>query len=186
MYSFAKNTYLYPRDTEIPSAFPKISEPKIIGSFSLNDKRCYLSDARNCKFLRKLSPNQRVEFDLNNGYENVVHKPESCQNEKIDHLLQFILRNLNTIRQINTNKSTNDSFLPVDVVCFRGLLRLIMCTPYENREAWCILATKFKGTIYLCALETDKKRNDRLNESEMSKRILSYGFKFEQYMLAGN
>lgn len=183
MCSAAKNTYISPRDTEIPSKFPSISQPKIIGSFSLNEKRKYLPDTRNCKYVYKHYDSERVNYDLNEGIENVIRKPESGSDEKLTHLLEFIVRNKQKLIAINPNNGKN-RILP-DFVCFRGLLRLIMCTPYEHRDAWIILATKYKGTIYLCAEETEKQLNERLNRTDVSKRILSYGFKFEQFILTG-
>lgn len=181
MCSSTKNTYLSPRDTQNPTRFPSISQPKIIGSFSLNDNRQYLPDARNCKYVYKNYNSDRVHYDLNEGIENVIRKPDSCSDEKLTHLLEFIGRNKQKLR----NSNSKDKVLSTDFVCFRGLLRLIMCTPYEHRDPWIILATKFKGTIYLCAQETEKQIQERLNRTDVSKQILSYGFKFEQFILTG-
>ena len=72
----------------------------------------------------------------------------------------------------------------VDFVCFRGLLTTLMCTPYERRDGWEFNAVKFKKTIYLCAVETDQKKSQRLNESQRQKDMCSWGFKFEQYVLS--
>lgn len=181
MHSLTKNTYLSPRCTENPSKFPSISQPKIIGSFSLNENRQYLPDARNCKYVYTKHQSDRVSYDLNEGMEQVIRKPESSFKEKISHLLEFILRNKEKLR--NVSNDAENRILSTDFVCFRGLLRLIMCSPYERRDPWIILATKYKGTIYLCDLETEKKIQDRMNQTEVSKRICSYGFKFEQFIL---
>lgn len=183
MHSSTKNTYLSPKYTENPPQFPSISQPKIIGSFSLDENRQYIADARNCKYVYSKYQSDRVCYDLNEGMEQVIRKPELCTEEKITHLLEFILRNKEKLR--NISNVTENRILSTDFVCFRGLLRLIMCSPYERRDPWSILATKYKGTIYLCDLETEKKRTDRMNQTEASKRICSYGFKFEQYILSG-
>ena len=61
-----------------------------------------------------------------------------------------------------------------------------MCSPYEQYEDWIILATKYKGRIYLCQKETEKKRQAVEAESDKQKKILSYGYKFEQFVLSGN
>lgn len=194
MFSSKQNTHLAPRDTEEPRNFPSISQPKIVGSFSLNSVRQYLPDTRNCKYVYTNYSNHSP-FDLNAGIDQVIRKPESCVDEKITHLLEFIVRNKHRLK--NQNNRTNGSdgsrggddkahILSADFVCFRGLLRLLMCTPYEFRDGWIILATKFKGTIYLCAKETDKQKTERENVSDQMKRIFSYGFKFEQFILTGN
>lgn len=75
--------------------------------------------------------------------------------------------------------------LPVDFVCFRGLLTVIVCTPYENQEDWIICATKFRGTIYLCAFDTTDKVHSRKNMTERDKLMTYWGYKFEQYMTTG-
>lgn len=150
----------------------------------MNENRQYWPDTRNCKYIHRNYHSDRVHFDLNEGIEHVIRKSEVCSNEKLTHLLEFILRNKQRLRKINQNTECND-FFAANFVCYRGLLRLIMCTPYEKRDSWIILATKFKGTIYLCARDTEKQTQDRLNQTDATKRILSYGFKFEQFILTG-
>lgn len=184
MQSSVKNTYLSPQNTNNPRQFPSISQPKIVGSFSLNENREYLPDARNCQYVYKNYHSGRINFDLNEGMEHVIRKPEFAKDEKITHLLDFISRNRQKLKK-DDKHDDRSRFLSSDVVCFRGLLRLIMCTPYEHKDAWIILATKYKGTIYLCALDTEKQIQDRTNQSATQTRIFSYGFKFEQYILSG-
>lgn len=185
MCSSIKNTYLSPRNTREPARFPSISQPKIIGHFSLNENRQYFTDARNCKYVYKHYKSERVEYDLNDGIEHVKRKPDSAKDEKITHLLEFIIRNKRKLRKNQTEDSNRDGILLPEFICFRGLLRMIMCSPYEQRDSWTILATKYKGTIYLCAEETEKQIQERMNMTSNMKRILSYGFKFEQYILSG-
>jgi RAT1-interacting protein len=72
-----------------------------------------------------------------------------------------------------------------DFVCFRGLLTMLMCTPYEMNDDWIICATKWKGIIFLCARETEKKRLYRAQLSERDRQFTSWGYKFEQYMSSG-
>lgn len=180
-----QNTFLCPRKVHEPKNFPSFSPPTIIGSFSLDGNRVYIPDTRNCKYVRKNDLGNPLHLDLNKGYENVIRKSSQCENENLDHLLRFIIENMPKLVHSKDSTASQRKSLNVDFVCFRGLLRLVMCTPYENRDSWIILATKFNGTIYLCALETDEKKHERLNMTESTKKILSYGFKFEQYMLTG-
>lgn len=56
-----------------------------------------------------------------------------------------------------------------------------MCTLYL-REEWSVAAIKYKGTIYLCAV--NKKETIYCSEQEQQK-FCSWGYKFEQYMLTG-
>lgn len=186
MHSVIKNTHLSPENTRVPSQFPSFSQPKIVGSFSVNENRQYLPDARNCKYVYKNYQTDRTNYNLNEGMEHVIRKPESASAEKLNHLLEFIVRNKQKLRRVPSEESDKNGVLAADIVCFRGLLRLIMCSPYERRDAWIILATKYKGTIYLCALDTEKQLKERLNVTDAMKRIFSYGFKFEQFILSGN
>lgn len=184
------DTHLQPHHRNFnEKTFPIFQKPKIVGYFSIDKDRQYISDASICKYLQLPQINEPLRFDLNKGYDTVVHKPNNID-EKINHLLTFILKN-NHILNNNSKPSepescTNENLQQKSpIVCFRGLLRLLMCTPYEYQNGWIILATKFRGTIYLCAQETKEEKHRRLTITEQSKKFCSYGFKFEQYILTG-
>lgn len=179
-----KNTFLSGRDTVNQQNSPPINKPIIVGGFSIDGQRQYLSDRRNCKYLYKNFDSEPVQYDLNEGIQSVIRTNYTRLNEeKINPLLYFILENIENLKQRNEDQSTK--LLSADVVCYRGVLRLLMCTPYEFHEPWVFLATNFKGTIYIYDKETDKKINDRLNRTENIKKVISYGFKFEQLLLTG-
>ncbi|KAJ8872071.1 hypothetical protein PR048_025672 [Dryococelus australis] len=72
----------------------------------------------------------------------------------------------------------------VDFVSWRGLLSKILSTPYENFDGWIICASRWKGTIYLCAKETEEQRQKRAQQTEDQKKYMMWGRKFEQYLLA--
>jgi RAT1-interacting protein len=78
-----------------------------------------------------------------------------------------------------------DCRVPTDFVCFRGLLTMLMCTPYEKNDDWIICATKWKGIIFLCARETAKKRRYKEQMTDRDRQFTSWGYKFEQYMSSG-
>ncbi|XP_055532419.1 decapping and exoribonuclease protein-like [Wyeomyia smithii] len=155
-------------------SFPSVSKPKIVGFFSVGSERQYLDTADNLKYLNLPKPdaNGLLRIDLNNGFGTRLPKPASAKQERIDHLLQFII----------LNRGKGDS-VPYDFVCFRGLLRMLMCTPYERDSGWIVLASRYKGTIYLCAKDTPEKLRQEANETEQQKRFCYYGFKFEQHIL---
>lgn len=56
-----------------------------------------------------------------------------------------------------------------------------MCSLYL-REEWSVAATKYKGSVYLCAI--DQKEIMYCSQQEQNK-FCSWGYKFEQYMLTG-
>ncbi|XP_055373133.1 decapping nuclease DXO homolog [Condylostylus longicornis] len=170
-----------------PNKFPEITKPNIIGFFSVDGNRQFIPNASNLKYLVLPTNLRQLSMDLNAEYENRVPKSET-QNERIDHLLKFILENKTRLYHVNEQPlhQNDDKLLACDFICFRGLLRLLMCSPYDEREDWIIMATKYKGNIYLCQRETPRKISQRQNETESQKKILSYGFKFEQYIFTND
>ncbi|XP_055704490.1 decapping and exoribonuclease protein-like [Phlebotomus papatasi] len=161
--------------------FPVVSKPKVLGAFSIDKNREYHDDLENLKYLNVPGESGGiVHWDLNSGYENYLPKKEK-DNCNIDHILEFIVKNEKKIK----NSGSSKKIIP-DFVSFRGLLRLIMCTPYEARprdEPWIVLATKYRGTIYLCQKETPEAEAARRNMPEDQEKFCYYGFKFEQYIL---
>lgn len=148
--------------------FPKFTLPKLEGFFSVDSERNYDESPKNLKYLK--IP-ERVKFNLNLGDDDYVDKPPSADMEQITHLLTFLMNNQMT------------RFDNSDFVCFRGLLKVIMNTPYE-KDPWIVMATKFKGTIYLCAEETQLKKVEKLKRTDRDKKFMRYGFKFESYILS--
>lgn len=73
----------------------------------------------------------------------------------------------------------------VDFICRRGILKTLLCTPHKISDKWIICASKYRGTIYLCEFYTDEREQEYVNETAKVKQISSWGFKFEQYMVAG-
>lgn len=120
-----------------------------------------------------------MNLDLGAGYEFVIKKPVDPSEEKLDHLLRVLVDDLPKYRNNNTDEKQK---LRADVIAWRGLLRLLMTTPYEDHESWSVLATRFGGSIYLMDWKSEKQvaAKSHMKTPEMQ-RILSYGFKFEQY-----
>lgn len=151
--------------------FPKFSKPLLEGVFSVDGERNYQDSFCNLKYLKVP---KIVNFNLNEGDDSYVDKPASADNEQISQLLTFILHH----KKVMTRQ------LAPDFVCFRGLLRLLMSTPYEQREQWIVLVTKYKNTIYLCAEHTQLKKAEKLRRTEKDIRFMRYGFKFESHILS--
>ncbi|KYN09665.1 Protein Dom3Z [Trachymyrmex cornetzi] len=154
----------------------------LIGHFSIDGNSEYHDDLSQLKYyISPLNPNN-VNFDLNKNFKSTQHKPIS--HIKLDHILKWISHNF---RQLEKPLSVQEErWLDFDFICSRGLIKTILSTPYINdeRNAWIICASKYRGTIYLCKFYTDEKEHERLTESDYEKQATSWGFKFEQYMLA--
>lgn len=170
-----KDTYLIPGLTAFSTSFPQF-QTKIFDSFSIDGDNRFVHDTSSCQYVYKNHLScESVNFNLDDGIDDIILKTEISQNEKIDYLLKYML----------LNRDCPDT----DFVCSRGLLRKLMCKPYEPMEPMIILATKFKGKIYLCTHESEQTARERQRrtegESANLRQILSYGLKFEHYMLTG-
>lgn len=55
-----------------------------------------------------------------------------------------------------------------------------MATPYEKNEGWCIVATKFKGSIYLYEYLTESRRQWEMNRDQKSNMFSYGGIRFEK------
>lgn len=178
-----------PKDDVLHSS-PVTSAPQIVGAYSVDKERRLFAGFGNCKYLCNLYNNLGfdpipVEYDLNDGIQNIVRKPDqSKDNEEINYLLRFILSNFCDFSSNESNSCEAKAITP-DVVCSRGLLRMLMSSAYEGREGWTILATNYNGSLYLYAKQTNKKREEIENRPQKVSEILSYESKFKQYILSG-
>ena len=78
---------------------------------------------------------KRVEWDLNQGIDQVVRKDERFKrDEGISLMLKWILENKQAFSIVDpqTNEAAPLTSLSTDFVMFRGLCTTIMCTPYEK------------------------------------------------------
>uniref|UniRef100_A0A182N928 Decapping nuclease n=1 Tax=Anopheles dirus TaxID=7168 RepID=A0A182N928_9DIPT len=172
-----------PRHPSRQSApFPTITKPNLVGFFSLNHDRQYDPSAAQLKYLAPLPPRDAdLRLDLNEGFETHHPKPASASDERIDMLLTFI-RQANP-RELWITTEQGKLRLKYGFVCFRGLLRMIACTPYDWKTGWIVQAIRYRGTIYLCDKPTTDRVEAQRNETEQQKRFCYYGFKFEQHIL---
>jgi len=158
--------------------FPTFRKPAILGEFSLDSDRTFRHDRHQMMYLYR--PDGRETLDLNKGLEFVVRKnEEETKHEELDNVLHWILNNRDKF--LVNGKEEKLTSLSSSVVCYRGLLTTIMCTPYEAREGWQIKLIKWRGTMYLCQVETEQRRVQRQKETHRQKTMSSWGYKFEQY-----
>lgn len=176
------------RDHDLP--FPAFRRPQVIGSFTLDADRKFKNDRSGIKFLKlpKAAAGKRISLDLNAGVRDAVRKNEDeCKEERLSSLLRWITINGDRFAApVSTAPPPKTTLvgLNTDFVCYRGLLTQLMCTPYENREGWKVLAVRYRGTVYLHKDETEEARGQRLSTTDRQKTMGSWGYKFEQYMLA--
>lgn len=155
--------------------FPRFQKPHIIDGFSLEQDRSFSKDRRKfLKFWRRPEPGT-FNYDLNLGYDSYIPGPEDGP---IASLLVFIDQNWK--RLLNPSGSR----LAADFVCYRGLLTQICISPYFTKDSWSLLATKYRGTIYLCNyVSPEKKREREAKDTEYSMKCCYYGKNFERFVL---
>lgn len=61
----------------------------------------------------------------------------------------------------------------------------LLTTPYERQEGWQLAASRFQGTLYLSEVETLAAQAKRLARPPLLRELMYMGYKFEQYMCAG-
>lgn len=149
-------------------SFPAISRPTIVGYIGLE----------NLKYAKRVQ-NEKVQYDLNRHICRVIRKPDDLD-VKLTELLKFLLEH-----EIRLNYTLETNLENAKFFCYRGLMTCLACTPYENREAWKIVVILHKGSIFLCARDTDEKKHSKQSMTEKDKMFTSWGYKFEQYMLSG-
>lgn len=153
--------------------FPKFQRPLVLGYFSIDCDRGYCTDMSRLKYIKPPSQPTNVKFDLNDKMADAVIKDDELD-EKLNNVLRWIY---------NSVKPPIDERIG-DIVCYRGLLTTIMCTPYETQEGWIINATKWNGVIYLCATDTKEKKMRKRQATPRDKNFFNWGYKFEQFMMA--
>lgn len=95
------------RPTKQIRPFPNFHRPEIEGAFSVDSNRSYEDSFEKLKYMKIPSV---IDFNLNDGDEDYVDKSICPEDEKIKHLLGFVMKNVKKISR-------------PDFIAFRGLLR---------------------------------------------------------------
>ena len=119
-----------------------------------------------------------LNFDLKIGLESFV--PHIPHQNGIDSLLKWIINN-------KANILLNDLFKPLsfNFVCWRGLLTTMSVSVYEKFKDWMFSIILYKGTYYMCEIETDYQREQRIQPDDTTKSFTYWGHKFETYITSG-
>ncbi|XP_034667723.1 decapping nuclease DXO homolog [Drosophila subobscura] len=161
-------------------AFPRFGIPECFGFFSVNAQQEFEDNANGASYLC-MPPADSFPMDLKAGYERVIRKKKQSGVKDLENLLKYIYNHQQLLTLSQSSKSLS---LRADFVCCRGVLRMLLCMPYETRDAFYVRATRLNGTIYIAKVETEQQRQEDLNMTEHAKAMCSWGFKFEQYMLS--
>ena len=168
----------FPEDHDQP--FPSFRQPVIVGHFSLDGDRRFHPSMIGLQYVHKdiLDPDKkRVRFDLNKGVRKAIKAIPAKSEERLDHLLRGVMNNKEKFTVEGELRS-----LHTDIICFRGLLTTLLCTPYERREGWEMQVARWRDTLYLMQVDTEQKKRSRAEETDRQRIMSSWGYKFEQYM----
>jgi len=172
--------------------FPVFQLPKLLGSFSLDKCRGYHNDSSQLRYIslpgNGTETSWRVRFDLTVGVEQAIEKDnDAIKNHMLDDMLTWIIqeRKLKNSALVDAQSPVHP-IMGIDFVCFRGLLTLIIATPYENRnseKSWTLVATRCQNVIYLWQIKEENEKQ-RFRHNPMQQQMSIWGFKFEQYLCA--
>lgn len=145
----------------------------MVGYMSADVNRYYYSDLSQLKFLNSFSEGP-VLMDLNHNITAAVKRTTDQNNEKIGLMLKFLLDR----RMLRIQSSVPD------FITYRRTLISIMCCTYGTSEPIHMIASYYKGSIYLCSIESPQEERRRCNRNEQEQRFCAWGYKFEQYLLS--
>ncbi|XP_005110922.2 decapping and exoribonuclease protein [Aplysia californica] len=163
-------------------SFPDFTEPREIGKFSIDAEGEFRHDAHQLKIYCSPQNPGRCQFDLTVGIDNMILR-EEIYTEKFKSVLRWIMEGENASLMGPAGESAHLTDrrlhrLSADFVCTRGLLSRLLVLPFERNDELALIVTKFRGTYFLCEVNTPKPSYPM--QEEMSK----WGYKFEQYVTA--
>ncbi|XP_018303717.1 decapping and exoribonuclease protein-like [Mycetomoellerius zeteki] len=153
---------------------------ELIGYFSIDGDMQYHADLSQLKYYIPPSDPNNVNFDLNKNFMFTRHRPTSYL--KLDKVLRWLSNNFHRLEKPVLVQE--ERWLDIDFIASRGTIKTILCSPYKMRDEWIICASKYRGTIYLCEFYSDEREHHYANASMSERQIHSWGYKFEQYMVA--
>lgn len=157
----------------IGSAYQSIASKPVsyfhreLGYFSIDQDRSFSLNKSKLGTLNLPPDCMHLDINLNVGFEEWKDLPNVQQH--LDSLLHWIL--------LNKEKMTfKDLGLNVDFVTSRGnLARMLNVLSGKDKKGWTLLATRYRGTIYLSHVEAD---NDQ-DLSPFGWRVCYWGKRFE-------
>lgn len=162
-----------------------ITPPEKQGSYAVTSTGEYEEGERHLRVLKLPVNMSRVSFNLSDGYRRMsdggpVIYSRIGEEPGLNHFLKWILSNKEDLRRHASYTSTSE--LGVDFVTIRGLISMIMCTPYERFSDWSIGVTKYRGSYFMYHLLTDQERDGELNRTEFLNLMAYSGLRFENFV----
>ncbi|CAF3339689.1 unnamed protein product [Rotaria socialis] len=154
---------------------------KDIGYFSTADR----SDANRCRedfrYLKRLIydiddtrelKQMKIEFDLNIGSAYLIPAEPAAS---LDALLWWISKHKHSL----LDKKRRFTF---DFVAWRGTIRKIMSSLFNNETDWRIGVIRFRGAYFLHVFHTETELSIEFGQTPIEQRMCYWGHKFEDYL----
>lgn len=140
--------------------FPKLSKPQLVGEYSLSSGLDYENSDARIRYMERIS---------------AITCPISLRKTVDPHLEddeEFCLRDLqNMFLFLGSSTERLHMLLCHDIICSRGVLELLMCSPYDYTKNWTIAVSKFRNTMYMCEVQNEELGQARFDIERLNKRI---------------
>ncbi|XP_054922288.1 decapping and exoribonuclease protein-like [Dermacentor andersoni] len=135
--------------------------PCEIGHYSVQgERREYVDGAIQKRYLRTAIP-LNPDWDLNTGYENALRRMGESS-LPTHNLLRWVMLNKDKV----VSPSSQEAKSPrTDFICGRYTLATLLCTPFEEGEAWRIAACRHKDIVYIRGIPMNEGVEQSLSES---------------------
>ncbi|KAF7723120.1 decapping endonuclease targeting mRNA [Apophysomyces ossiformis] len=141
------------------------NDPQEITSFSLDSKLQVWFDDRELRYY--YAPTGK---NLMAGYEQYEERDPSLQVD-LDSLLDALTH--------LQKQSKDPDLVQADIVAWRSTIAKFMRIPYSRSQPFAFRATRYKGTVFIEEVETEKRRVPTRIRSDHEKRMCYSGVKFE-------
>lgn len=121
-------------------SFPQIKQPHFVGDYSLSPDGHFENSGARIRFLPEL-PQNLSHFSVKASEDiQTDGDDEGTTQIYLDNMFYFLA-------------SSQERFqlqADIDIVCTRDVLQVLMCSPYDYKHNWTIVASKYRNTIYMC------------------------------------
>lgn len=167
-----------------------MTPPEKLGSYSITvtEEGAKFEEGENQIQVLKLPPDPyNVSLNVAEGYKPLTEEELNSDPVTVEpglkQVLEWVAGNKQVLQQHRTPGC--ESEFGVDFLTIRGLLSLVMSTPFEEHEGWCIGVTKFRGTYFMYHLEFPEIEGitcEYVLRPEFANIIVYSGTRFEKYI----
>ncbi|GMS83889.1 hypothetical protein PENTCL1PPCAC_6064, partial [Pristionchus entomophagus] len=148
-----------------------LSKPLRIGEYSCHANFKVDSNASNLRYLIHVDDDFKPNFNLDAGFKNHIAKNLKDNHNDLIQIQKW------AISQWDHCYDYNKVFHKAEIVCGRGTLTDIAQTPYQEEDAWRMVAVRHNGITYV-----SNRRRFTPPESQKDAHCAYWGHKFHKVM----